>query len=249
MKPRHRFSLVADLKVLCPETGNVLASVPMAGCGDLESDLQSPEMAARDLVHKMLSGNLGSQYPGAWSLFRKMFAAWIVKMDLGAIRRLEFARITDVEFDSIRKALGDTPGITGVWPRDFDSKGLSFIDVESRLDAAGLRMAVVKAMGGALAFDRGTDNYLQFKRAGPGPGQELGIENQPLPRRNGSGEAGKSVAVAKAMAAKEAGPTVASYLEAGNILPIWVWGLISAGGALMGGGVYWLGKRGPGKVA
>ena len=49
-----------------------------------------------------------------------------------------------------------------MWEREFDSKAVSHIDVETRLSAADLGAEIQKLASGALELDRATDSYLQF---------------------------------------------------------------------------------------
>ena len=55
-----------------------------------------------------------------------------------------------------------------MWPREFDSQGLSVLDVETRLDNIGLGQEVTKATGGRMKLDRSTENLLAFNSSGTG---------------------------------------------------------------------------------
>ncbi|MBI3987787.1 MAG: hypothetical protein HY343_12750 [Lentisphaerae bacterium] len=239
MTPRHKFSLAVDLRAVRPETGEVLASVPIPAREDLSSELQSPEMAARELTHMLLAGDVAhSETPCAWSVFRKVFARWLVELDLGAIRRLEFAGVTDAEFDALQKALGETPAITSVWPREFDSRGLSFIDVESRFDPAGLKTIVAKALTDALVYDRGTEHYLQFKRKEM-PGSDGG--DGLLASAAGSNQSGRATIVS-GVESSHSGVQPPEIGKA-KAMPVWAWWTIGTGGALAMAGVFLMGRR------
>ncbi|MCX7826844.1 MAG: hypothetical protein N2689_14995 [Verrucomicrobiae bacterium] len=179
--PVHRFSLSADLRAIRPDTGAVLASVPMAG-RDIASPLESPEQAARDAVRQLLDGDPRSRSEGAIMLFRRIITNWMTELDLGTMMRLEFAHISDAEFGAVGKTLAATPKITSVRPREFDSRGISTMDVESRLDAAGLKDLVLKALGNAFVLDRLTENYLQFVRAKPPANPPFSFDLSHLPR-------------------------------------------------------------------
>ena len=156
--PEHRFSYIVDLRALRPN-GQVIASVSIPGNEHYDSRLDSPDAAAREILHKLLQND-------AWSLYRKIIVQWMTELDLGSLIRLEFAQIPDVDYDAVQQALRNDSKVTSVWSREFDSQGLSFIDVESRLKADALKRTVLNALGNYWSYDRGTDDYLQFKPSG-----------------------------------------------------------------------------------
>lgn len=163
--PVNSFSFNVDLSVLQPDTGAVIASAPLPAI-ELSSRKDSLDAAARDVLWRVLEGTTKENSKSAWGVFRKTFAAWITELDLGAVRRLEFAKMTDAEFDQIQSFLRGAKGIRSVWPREFDSQGLSFIDVETRLTSPSLKAVVLDGIdGGAYVVDHYTRNYLQFRRA------------------------------------------------------------------------------------
>jgi hypothetical protein len=219
-----RFSLAVDMRVVCTDTGEVLASMPMEG-KDLTSDLEAPDTAARDLVHKLLSGSQTKDYPGAWVLFRKLFVRWTTELDLGAIMRLELKEIAQADFTSLQKSMGGIEGINGVWSREFGNSGLSFIDVESRLDASGLGAAVVKALSGNWSCEHHTRHYLQFTR-GVAQLAQQGVKPAALER--GSGLNATSGAIRPQ--AKE------------TPIPRWAWVLVGFGITGIFGGIFMLGR-------
>jgi hypothetical protein len=53
-----------------------------------------------------------------------------------------------------------------MWPRQFDSQGISVLDVETRLDNMGLGQEITKATGGRTKLDHSTENLLTFKADG-----------------------------------------------------------------------------------
>jgi hypothetical protein len=208
------FAVAVDLRALRPDTGAVLVSVPMA-TREVASDQEAKEAAARDVVHKLLAGTGREDCPGALALYRRVFAQWIAELDLGAIMRLEFAQLADAAHDALLAALRQTPQITAVWPREFDSRALSVVDVESRMDAQGLKGAVLKALGGGFTFDHGTAHALQFRpAAGGGPTEP------------------------------SAGPAGGGGAASRSGLPPWAWALIGAGAVLAVVGAFALGRRG-----
>jgi hypothetical protein len=178
--PVHRFSLSADLRAIRPDTGAVLAPVSMAG-RDIASNLDSLEQAARDAVHKLLAGNPRAGQ-GAMDLFCGIIRNWMFEIDLGTMMRLEFTQISDTEFSAVKNALSQTPKIASVNPREFDSRGLSSMDVQSRLDAGSLKDVVLKTLGNSFVLDHFTENYLQFIRAKAPEKPGFNINLSQLPR-------------------------------------------------------------------
>jgi hypothetical protein len=55
---------------------------------------------------------------------------------------------------------------SAAWPREFDSQGISVLDVETRLDNMGLGQEITKATGGRMKLDRSTENLLAFNADG-----------------------------------------------------------------------------------
>lgn len=159
--PQHVFSVGGELRAIRPETGEIVATAALPGTENVESELESKEMAARDVIQKVLA-SAGKQ-GGLPPLFGKVIAQWVTETDLGAIKRLEFTGIPNEEFQKIQTALKDTEKISSVWPREFDSQGISVIDIETRLDNSSIDQEVSKASGGKATVDRATDNLLAFK--------------------------------------------------------------------------------------
>lgn len=203
--PKHRFSYVVDLRALRPN-GQIIASVAVPGNENFESSLDSPDAAARELLHSLLEAE-------AWELYRKIVVQWMTELDLGSVIRLEFAQISDAEYDSVMQALREETKVTSVWPREFDSRGLSFVDVESRLKPDALKHNVLQALGADWNFDRGTEDYLQFKIDDYVPSE--------------------SVASTK----------ISTSSVSSHGLPTWVWIPIGAGGIALLIGVLQLGKK------
>jgi hypothetical protein len=163
--PQHVFSVGGELRAIRPETGEVVAVTALPGTENVESDLDSKEMAARDVIQKMLAkAGTGGTPP----LFNKIIAAWVTETDLGSKKRLEFTGISSDDFQKIQTDFVDTEKISAVWPREFDSQGISVLDVETRLDNIGLGQEITKATGGRMKLDRSTENLLAFNANGAG---------------------------------------------------------------------------------
>jgi len=162
--PQHVFSVGGELRAIRPETGEVVAVTALPGTENVESDLDSKEMAARDVIQKVLS--TAGKNQGTPPLFNKILARWVTETDLGAMKRLEFSGISSDDFQKIQTDFADTEKISAVWPREFDSQGISVIDVETRLDNMGLGQEITKATGGRVKLDRSTENLLAFNANG-----------------------------------------------------------------------------------
>jgi hypothetical protein len=162
--PQHVFSVGGELRAIRPETGEVVAVAALPGTENVESELDSKEMAARDVIQKVLS--TAGKNQGTPPLFNKILARWVTETDLGAMKRLEFSGISSDDFQKIQTDFADTEKISAVWPREFDSQGLSVIDVETRLDNMGLGQEITKATGGRVKLDRSTENLLAFNADG-----------------------------------------------------------------------------------
>ncbi|MFM8764778.1 MAG: hypothetical protein ACKOEZ_08095, partial [Spartobacteria bacterium] len=102
------------------------------------------------------------------TILNKILARWVTETDLGAIKRLEFTGISSDDFQKIQTDFTDTEKISAVWPREFDSQGISVIDVETRHDTMGLGREVTKATSGRVKLDRSTENLLAFNASGAG---------------------------------------------------------------------------------
>lgn len=215
-KPRHGYANSIDLRALRPN-GQVVAALSIPGRESFDTNLQDQSAAARALLQIALAGGNRGQYSGAWKLFRKIMAQWMTELDLGVVLRLEFAYISDVDFDKIQRALEDNCDVSAAWSREFDSQGLSFIDVESQLSTGDLKNAVLAALGPAWTLDRGTGDYLQFK---------------PVAHRDSESE----------VSMLDRAATFPTVVDRGG-LPDWAWVLLGAGGVLILGGVYLLGKK------
>jgi hypothetical protein len=168
--PQHVFSVGGELRAIRPETGEVVAVAALPGTENVESDLDSKEMAARDVIQKVLS--TAGKNEGTPPLFNKILARWVTETDLGAMKRLEFSGISSDDFQKIQTDFSDTEKISAVWPREFDSQGLSVIDVETRLDNMGLGQEITKATGGRMKLDRSTENLLAFNADGSKSGPD-----------------------------------------------------------------------------
>jgi hypothetical protein len=102
------------------------------------------------------------------AILGKILARRVTETDLGAMKRLKFSGISAEDFQKLQTDFADTEKISAVWPREYDSQGLSVLDVETRLDNMGLGQEVTKATGGRMKLDRSTENLLAFNANGAG---------------------------------------------------------------------------------
>ncbi len=165
LKPRHGFSFAVDLRLLRPN-GQVIATVSLPAEDSYDSALDAPVHAAREILREQLSGDGTVRYPGGWAIYRQLLAQWMTEADLGSLKRLEFIEMPDADFERVQAALLADPRVTGVWPREYDRRGRSLIEVETRLGTAQLKDVILSGLGSAWAYDRGTDNTLQFTLSG-----------------------------------------------------------------------------------
>jgi hypothetical protein len=152
------FSVGGELRAIRPETGEIVSTAALPGTERVESDLESKEMAARDVIQKVLAGTGKTS-----NIFNKILARWVTETDLGAIKRLEFTGMSSEAWQKLQAAMKDTDKISAVWPREFDAQGISNLDIETRLDNPGIEAVVTKATENHYATDRATDNLIAFK--------------------------------------------------------------------------------------
>ena len=181
--PEHCFELGAELRAVRPDNGDVIASVVVPASDKYRSGLQTKEMAAREVLYKALDGGKGTQ--GGMALFSKLFARWMVEVDCGTIKQVEFEKVSAADFRKIQAGLKATDKVTAVWEREFDSKAVSHIDVETRLTAADLGTEIQKLVGGALDLDRAMDGYLQFTAKPTGVSTPPKEKTAESPQENG----------------------------------------------------------------
>lgn len=160
--PVHAFELGGEIRVIRPDTGEIVASLILPSANKLKSGLQDREMAFREALYKFLDNEKGAQ--SGMTLFSKLFAQWIVEVDCGAIKRVEFSKISSSDFQKVKTSLKAVDKVSSVWEREFDSKGTSLIDVETRLASSDLGVEIQKIAGSTFELDRTTESYLQFTR-------------------------------------------------------------------------------------
>jgi hypothetical protein len=173
--PKHVFGMSADLRAIRPETGEVVSSVVIHPSNNFDSDQGSPEMAAKDILFKLLNGGGSREQSGATVLFRKIFARWSSEFDLGRIVRVEMVKIDHPTLDAIQDKLKSECHVSAVRQREYDAQASTIIDVETRLNSTELTKAITNASGGTYSLDHGTENYLTFVKVNSGSNEKKSI--------------------------------------------------------------------------
>jgi hypothetical protein len=88
------------------------------------------------------------------TILNKILARWVTETDLDAMKRLEFSSISSEDFQKIQTHLADTEKVSAVWPREFDSQGISVLDIETRLDNASMAQEVTTATNSRTKLNR-----------------------------------------------------------------------------------------------
>ena len=161
--PQNVFAVTGALRAVRADTGDIVVSDSLASLREIGSPLLEIPDAENDALERALRPK---QTDGVPSILGKIIARWVTETDLGSVKRLEFSGITPDDFQKIQTDFTDTEKVSAVWPREFDSQGISVLDVETRLDNMGLGQEITKATGGRMKLDRSTENLLAFNASG-----------------------------------------------------------------------------------
>jgi hypothetical protein len=161
--PQHTFAAMGALRAVRCDTGEIMAVVNLTGKDPVGGSAFAKEASVREAIDRVARPNGNTE--SIPTILSKILARWVTETDLGAMKRLEFTGISSEDFQGIKAALSDTDKISGVWPREFYSQGISVLDVETRLDNIALGQEVVKATSGRTKLDRATENLIAFKVA------------------------------------------------------------------------------------
>jgi Flagellar assembly protein T, N-terminal domain len=164
--PQHSFAATGIIRAVRGDTGEVIAVDNLSGKNSVGGTAFAKEDAAHEALDLVARPNGNAE--ASPTILNKILARWITETDLGAIKRLEFSSISTEDFQKIQTHLADTEKISAVWPREFDSQGISVLDVETRLDNMGLGQEVTKATSNRVKLDRSTENLLAFNSNGAG---------------------------------------------------------------------------------
>ena len=161
--PQHTFAAMGALRAVRCDTGEIMAVDNLTGKDPVGGSAFAKEASVREAIDRVARPN--GNPDSIPTILSKILARWVTETDLGAMKRLEFTGISSEDFQGIKAALSDTDKVSAVWPREFDSQGISVIDVETRLDNIALGQEVVKATSGRTKIDRATENLISFKVA------------------------------------------------------------------------------------
>lgn len=158
----NRYSVVAELTAVRPDTGEVIAQVSLPGREDIFSRIANPENAARDIVGKYLAGERTSDI-SARTLIDRIISQWIIENDLGQLRRVEITGIDSNTLNTLQDKLRAAETVNGVWLRQFDAAGFTILDIETRLDASALAGLISRLCDGDCTLSAASGNFLQFR--------------------------------------------------------------------------------------
>jgi hypothetical protein len=161
--PENVFACRGLLRAVRTDTGEVVALDTLSELRNIGSPVLEIPDAANDALERAFRPNDNDGVP---PILGKVIARWVAETDLGATKRIQLSGITSEEFQSLSAALAEREKISAVWPREFDSQGISVLDVETRLDNMGLGQEITKATGGRVKLDRSTENLLAFNADG-----------------------------------------------------------------------------------
>ena len=158
--PQHIFAATGTIRAVRGDTGEVIAVDNLSGKKSVGGTAFAKEDAAREALDLVARPNGNAEAPP--TILNKILSRWITETDLGAIKRLEFFSINSEDFQKIQTHLADTEKISAVWPREFDSQGISVLDVETRLDNASVAQEVARATNSRTRLNRSSENFLSF---------------------------------------------------------------------------------------
>ena len=158
--PQHSFAATGTIRAVRGDTGEVIAVDNLSGKNSVGGTAFAKQDAAREALDLVARPNGDGKAPP--TILNKILARWVTETDLGAMKRLEFSSISTEDFQKIQTHLADIEKISAVWPREFDSQGISVLDVETRLDNTSLAQEVTKATNSRTKLNRSSENSLSF---------------------------------------------------------------------------------------
>jgi len=157
--PQNVFAVRGALRAVRADTGDIVVSDSLASLREIGSPLLEIPDAENDALERALRPE---QTDGVPSILGKIIACWVTETDLGSVKRLEFSGITADDFQKIRRHLSDADKISAVWSREYDSRGISVLDVETRLDSNSLAKLIENFTPSGLRLDRSSEHSLTF---------------------------------------------------------------------------------------
>jgi hypothetical protein len=173
--PHHRFAVSGTLRSLQPDTGKILAAVPIEGADNLRIYTGDAAAAARQALVQALNGSPGAQSSAAgWMIFRKLLVAWAAEVDLGSLIRVELPIVSGEARDEIIRMLNAKTEIGAVWFRSLDAVSGATIDLESRLPAHDVARLIEKTLRTGAQPDLISAHFVRFAAVTPARGAAVG---------------------------------------------------------------------------
>lgn len=154
------FSIAASFEAVCPATGEIIATVNLSPNGKIKTKIESPQLAAKSIIEKCLHGSEGEGDEGASVLFRRIFARWAADLDLGRKVRLEIAEINDKSLRGILEKLRENDKIHAINKREFDAKGVTSVDLETRLNSDELIKLLTESSNSDYIVEYATESVI-----------------------------------------------------------------------------------------
>lgn len=158
------FSIAASFEAVCPATGEIIATANLSPNGKIKTKIESPQLAAKSIIEKCLHGTGNEGDEGASVLFRRIFTRWAADLDLGRKVRLEIAKIDDKSLRAFLEKLRASYKIHAVNKREFDAKGVSVVDLETRLNSEELTKSLTEASNTDYVVDYATESVIFLVR-------------------------------------------------------------------------------------
>jgi len=154
------FSIAASFEAVCPATGEIIATVNLSPNGKIKTKIESPQLAAKSIIEKCLHGSEGEGDEGASVLFRRIFARWAADLDLGRKVRLEIAEINDKSLRIFLEKLRENDKIHAINKREFDAKGVTSVDLETRLNSDELIKLLTESSNSDYIVEYATESVI-----------------------------------------------------------------------------------------
>jgi hypothetical protein len=158
------FSIAASFEAVCPATGEIIATVNLSPNGKIKTKIESPQLAAKNIIEKCLHGSEGGGDEGASVLFRRIFARWAADLDLGRKVRLEIAEINDKSLRIFLEKLRENDKIHAINKREFDAKGVTSVDLETRLNSDELIKLLTESSNSDYIVEYATESVIFLNR-------------------------------------------------------------------------------------
>ena len=158
------FSIAASFEAVCSATGEIIATVNLSPNGKIKTKIESPQLAAKSIIEKCLHGSEGEGDEGASVLFRRIFARWAADLDLGRKVRLEIDKINDKSLRGILEKLRENDKIHAINKREFDAKGVTSVDLETRLNSDELIKLLTESSNPDYIVEYATESVIYLNR-------------------------------------------------------------------------------------